>query len=214
MRMRCLLFCLLFMGIIPFLKAQDLLQDSIVTKSRKFEIPKQRFGLTLSSYLHIYPTFQLSYDRRLSENVEWSIEGGYSTNILRKASGFRIRPSIERYVLRDKYIGFFVGAAVNSMNIWEVYDYTILYEDTYFRQFRKIRGRHQIGAFLTGGLKINIAGAAFLELSSGVGPTFLYNTNIEQPEENLNFNVWSERNGWTNRLRLYSNINISFPFGH
>lgn len=193
------------------MKAEMIPQDSLVKKTRKFELPDHRIGLTLTSITHIYPTTQLSYDKRVSDNTEWSVEAGFTRNRFRKASGFRIRPSIERYILRDRYIGFFVGGAINNMNIWELYEYSIFYENSYFREFSKLRRRPQLGGYLSGGFKINLGGKAFLELSSGIGQSFLFNTDIEQLEENIGFNVWSERNGWSNRIGFYSNLNLSFP---
>ena len=177
----------------------------------RFHIPKYRMGFSPSAILHPMPTFQLSHDFRLNHFLELSIETGYVFGSIYGVQGFRIKPSLEFYLLRDNVAGIFIGCSFSSLNVWEVAEYSIILEDAYVREFRELRKRNLIGGYLTAGYKFNFSDKIFLECSSGLGIASIYNSPIPVPDFFWQETFLPESNGWNPLLGFYINFNLSTP---
>jgi len=177
------------------------------------EIPAMRLGISPTAILNGFPAAQFSIDSRINDISEWSLETGYIFSSAYQGKGFRLRGSYELYLFRTPYIGMFAGAAITNTNVWEYVQYTVLYEDTYFREHAGFRRRSMLGGYLTGGFKFNLGQGVMLELSSGIGFTSFYtSTLIDNIDRNLFGNtIYPSTPGWTPFPGYYNNINISIP---
>lgn len=176
-------------------------------------LPEFRLGLSPSAIFNGFPAFQMSGDYRLNDISELSLEMGFIFNTGLKGKGFRTRASYEIFIYRGNHLGFFIGAAATSANVWEFVEYTIFYEDVYFREHVGFRHRNMLGGFLTAGLKFELGGGAIMELSSGLGYTSFYTSSLDnQPQVNFgNSTLYPSRPGWTPFPGYYNNLNISMP---
>ena len=179
----------------------------------EFNHPKYSLGVTLNSIISPWPSLQLSHDFRITDKWNLAVETGFIFSSGYNGRGFKLRPTMEYMFWKDDIYGLFLGAGINSSNIWEKFQYTILFEDAYFRDFVVYRNRNQITLYGSFGTKINLYKESFLELSFGVGPSRIYNSEIPIDEFNFNnpFSILPIQNGWHTSAALYGNLNISVP---
>lgn len=204
----CMLFVLLF-----FWKSNAQNFDYITDTSEyyePFDIPKYRVGFSYSAVMDYPSAIQISQDFRLNQFTELSLEIGYISGLFTERKGFKFRPSIEMYLLRDEVAGLFIGAALNTTNQWQLYNYTLQHEGKYFREYRDVRQKSQFGMFLTGGFKIKLSDLVYWETSMGFGVSRRYNSELPLPD-NPFINIWEEGNGWNTRPLVFLNGNISVP---
>lgn len=185
--------------------------DSIVRRPSTYTIPNYRLGFSPTAILNTFPAIQISHDWRLNKFTEISLETAFIYTSGDFAKGFRLRPSIEMYLLRDRVLGLFVGTAISSVNVWEYLEYSVIFEEAYLREFQIWRRKNLIGYYLTSGVKMNISNKAFLEFSGGLGFAQVYNERLPFVETFFQNGFLPSRNGWSNTLGFYTNLNISFP---
>lgn len=179
----------------------------------EFTHPKYSLGVTLNSIISPWPAIQFSHDFRITDKWNLAVETGFIFTSGYNGRGFKIRPTMEYMFWKDDIFGFFIGAGINSSNIWEQFQYTVRFEDAYWRDFVVFRNRNQVALYGSLGTKINLYKESFLELSLGLGPSRLYNSNIPVDIFNRNnpFSILPIQNGWHTTLVLYGNLNISVP---
>ncbi len=179
----------------------------------KMQLPEFRIGVSPSAILNGFPAFQLSGDYRLTDVSELSLEMGYIFNTGLQGKGFRSRLSYEHFLHRGKHIGLFAGAALTTANVWEFVEYTVLYEEAYFREHVGFRRRNMLGGFLTAGIKFELGGGAIMELSSALGYTSFFTSTLDnQPVRDFGqLTLYPSVPGWTPFPGYYNNLNISMP---
>lgn len=143
------------------------------TDNNYMEFPKIRLGFTPSAIANSHPALQLSFDRRISKSVNFSLESAFIFTSLENAKGFRLRPGLETFIARSSWVSLTGGIHLNYRHSIDYIDQDIRSSEGDFVRWnynvRRSVGR--LGFNISENLLFKIGKKSYAELGSGLGVT-------------------------------------------